>query len=105
MMGREMKVEARQPSGQTGRVFSRLRLRPLAAIADSRVTGKDDNQAGRILNGSRGFGGAEQATEKPYHAVILTSVKDRALNIFKARRDSSFARLRTAAAPLQKLDA
>jgi hypothetical protein len=44
-------------------------------------------------------GGALQAAEKPYNAVILSAAKDLALSIFKAMRDSSFARLRTAAAP------
>ena len=50
-------------------------------------------------------------------AVVLSAVKnlalplrvnyakDLALSVFKAMRDSSFARLRTAAAPLPKLDA
>jgi hypothetical protein len=65
-----------------------------------------------------------QAAGKPYNAVILSPfavilsaaknlalplrvnyAKDLALSIFKAMRDSSFAMLRTAAAPLQKLDA
>ena len=69
-------------------------------------------------------GGALQAAEKPFNAVILSPfavilsaaknlalplrvnyAKDLALSIFKAMQDSSFARLRTAAAPLQKLDA
>jgi hypothetical protein len=63
-------------------------------------------------------GGALQAAEKPHDAVILSPfaivlsavknlalplrvnyAKDLALFIFKAMRDSSFARLRTAAAP------
>jgi hypothetical protein len=63
-------------------------------------------------------GRAKLAAEKAYHAVILSPfavilsaaknlalplrvnyAKDLALSIFKARRDSSFARLRTAAAP------
>jgi len=69
-------------------------------------------------------GGTEQAAEKRSDAVILSPfaliqsaaknlalplrvnyAKDRALSVFKAMRDSSFARLRTAAAPLEKLDA
>jgi hypothetical protein len=69
-------------------------------------------------------GGALEAAEKPCNAFILSAfavilsaaknlapplrvdyAKDLALSIFKAMRDSSFARLRTAAAPLQKLDA
>jgi hypothetical protein len=34
-------------------------------------------------------GGALQAAEKPYNAVILSAAKDLALSIFKAMRDSS----------------
>jgi hypothetical protein len=34
-------------------------------------------------------GGAKQAAEKPYNAVILSAAKDLALSIFKAMRDSS----------------
>ena len=58
-----------------------------------------------------GKGGAEQAEEKLESAVILSAAKnlalplrvnyakDLALSVFKAMRDSSFARLKTAAAP------
>jgi hypothetical protein len=44
--------------------------------------------AGRPEGGSRNFGEAKQAAEKPYNIVILSAAKDLALSIFKAMRDS-----------------
>jgi hypothetical protein len=38
---------------------------------------------------SRDFGGAEQAAEKPWNAVILSAAKDLGLRVFNAMRDSS----------------
>jgi hypothetical protein len=45
-------------------------------------------------------GGAFQAAEKRFPAVILSAAKDLALRVFMAIRDSSLP-----AAPLQKVDA
>jgi len=56
--------------------------RPLPGTSDSNTISPDFSL--QIWKG-----GAEQAAEKPYNAVILSAAKDLALSIFKAMRDSS----------------